>query len=219
MNNKNISRRKILGSGIVVGVASVATAASAGEKKVTPGQTEGPFYPIKPQEDLDADLTRVTGANGVAEGEVIIVEGHVYDENGAPLADALVDVWQANAYGRYAHEKDPNTAPLDPNFQGWAKVVTNAEGRYRYKTIKPKEYAAMGEWVRPAHIHYKVSKLGYHEVTTQMYFENEPLNEKDEIFLGTPEGERHLLVSRDEVVEGDPDTTRLCRFDVTLKAV
>ena len=94
----------------------------------TPSQTAGPFFPKKDQADKDLDLTRIAGHDKAAQGEVHVIEGRVLDENGAPVADALVDVWQANRHGRYDHEADPNPAPLDPDFQGWARLRTDAEG-------------------------------------------------------------------------------------------
>lgn len=220
MTKDQISRRLFIGSGAVLAASATASATGAGAQGgVTPPQTSGPFYPTNPQEDLDADLIRVAGRTAIAKGDALIVEGVVQDAKGAPIAGALVDVWQANAAGRYAHEKDPNTAPLDHNFQGWAKVVTNADGRYRFKTIKPGAYPAEAGWSRPPHIHFTVSKTGFRPVTTQMYFEGEALNGIDRILLAMTEAERALLTSKYEEVSGDADTKRLCRFNVTLAAV
>lgn len=216
MSGDQISRRMFIGSGAAL-AASVSGAAAEGD--VTPRQTSGPFYPTKPQDDLDADLIRVAGRTQVAKGEVVIVEGVVSNPDGSPIDGALVDVWQANAAGRYDHEKDPNPAPLDSNFQGWAKVVTNAEGRYRFKTIKPGAYPATGTWTRPPHIHFTVSKTGFRPVTTQMYFAGEPLNDIDHLLLDMPAPERALLISSYDDLSGDADTRKLCRFNVTLAKV
>jgi len=109
-----------------------------------------------------------------------------------------VDIWQANAAGRYAHERDPNPAPLDPNFQGWAILKTDGEGRYRFKTIKPGAYPVSENWTRPPHIHFKVSRRGYREITTQMYFEDEPLNNVDNLLNELPDDLRPTLIATRE---------------------
>lgn len=88
------------------------------------------------------------------------------DEAGQPVADALIDVWQTNSHGRYVHEADANPAPLDKNFQGWAKLKIGPDGRYRVKTIKPGAYPVGDGWSRPPHIHFKVARRGIHELTT-----------------------------------------------------
>lgn len=210
-----ISRRTILKTSAGLAAGAVATTVAAGTFGVTPDNPEGPFYPIHQQTDMDADLTRIAGHEERATGDVICVSGRVLDENGTPIEGALVDIWQANANGRYLHEGDTSETPLDPNFQYWAKMKTDAEGRYRYTTIKPAAYTAMGEWVRPPHIHYKVSRRGYRELTTQMYFAGEALNEKDLLLLEVPEDLRGRLTvafeSTGEVPEGV--------FDVVLEQV
>ncbi len=202
MSEKFLSRRKVLQAGLVSGVSlSVSTAcASETPKTVTPRQTSGPFYPIVEQADKDADLTVVGNSPDIALGDIVTVEGGVYGDDGSPIADAVVDIWQANAAGRYAHETDRNQAPLDPNFQGWAILKTDANGRYRFKTVKPGAYPAASGWDRPPHIHFKVSRRGYHEITTQMYFENEPLNDVDLILKALSEPEQiSVIATRNEV--------------------
>ena len=207
MDNKNkVTRRDLIraGTGMAAGLLASNTAASA--LSPTPDNPEGPFYPIHEQTDRDMDLTRVAGREGRAQGQVIRVSGRVLDESGEPIEGAVVDVWQANAAGRYDHEGDTSDTPKDPNFQGWAVLKTDAEGRYAFTTIKPGPYTAMGEWVRPPHIHYKVSRRGYKELITQMYFDGDPLNDKDQLFKAVPEGERkHLLVtfSEQDIPEGE----------------
>lgn len=200
MPEKKISRRDVLGATAVAGASITFGAASANSPplKVTPPHTEGPFYPIVEQTDKDFDLTRFGDDDVAAEGEVVIVEGQVLDDAGAPIADAVVDIWQANAAGRYAHESDPNPAPLDPHFQGWAILKTDAEGRYRFKTIRPGAYPVNNSWTRPPHIHFKVSRRGFHEITTQMYFENEPLNEIDHLLNELPKDLQPTLIAKRE---------------------
>lgn len=212
---KGISRRNMLKASAGAAAGALSASAVAGTLAVTPANPEGPFYPIHEQADKDADLTRVAGQEGQAEGQVIEVSGRVLDEDGQPIADAVVDVWQANAHGRYAHEGDTSDKPLDPNFQGWAIMKTDAEGRYSFRTVKPGAYTAMGDWWRPPHIHYKVSRRGYRELITQMYWDGDPLNDKDRLLQEVPEAERaKLLVAFDESGEVPHG-----KFDIVLAKV
>jgi protocatechuate 3,4-dioxygenase, beta subunit len=211
-----ISRRRLLQTGL--GAATMAAAAPLlAAPGITPAQIEGPFFPIRDQADKDIDLTRIEGHANRARGEVIEIGGQVLDADGQPIAGALVDVWQANAHGRYAHEADPNPAPLDPDFQGWARFTTDAEGRWRIRTIKPGAYPVRDGWARPPHIHFKVARRGYRELTTQMYFAGDPLNDADRLLLEVPADQRgRLLVA---FSAGDADRPPQGRFDLVLQAV
>ncbi|MBS3743184.1 MAG: intradiol ring-cleavage dioxygenase [Wenzhouxiangellaceae bacterium] len=190
-NKKGMTRRRLVQGSLGVAALSATGGLLATS---TPVQTEGPFFPIRPQPDTDADMTLIEGHTEHALGEVVEISGRVLDEDGNPLGNALVDVWQANVHGRYSHEADPNPAPLDGNFQGWAQLKTDAEGRYRVKTIKPGAYPVMDGWSRPPHIHFKVARRGFHELTTQMYFAGDPLNDADRLLQSVPESERGMLV-------------------------
>jgi protocatechuate 3,4-dioxygenase beta subunit len=195
MTEKNkINRRSMLAAS--AGLAATALSGSAIGKSmtVTPANPEGPFYPTHKQVDTDTDLTLIEGHTERAQGEVIKVTGQVLDDKGQPVEGALVDIWQANTFGRYHHEDDTATTPTDPNFQGWGMVKTDAQGRYAFTTIKPGAYMVNDEWRRPPHIHYKVSRRGFREITTQMYFAGEALNEKDNLLNEVAENERDLLV-------------------------
>ena len=215
MTKSNITRRNLISATAVAGTGFVLTAAceTATPQTITPAQTEGPFYPITEQVDKDADLTQIEGQTGSASGEVIVVEGLVLDDAGAPIPDAVVDVWQANAGGRYSHEADPNPVALDPNFQGWAILKSDAEGRYRFKTVRPGAYPVNETWTRPPHIHFKVSRRGYREITTQMYFDGEPLNDIDSILNGFSEDIREDLVAK------QASTRAAFQFNVVLAKV
>ena len=192
--NDKLTRRSILTAGAGMAAGAVSLGVIAGSAEVTPANPEGPFYPRHRQSDKDADLTLIKGHDQRAQGRVIRVTGQVLDEQGQPIAGALVDVWQANTHGRYHHEDDPSTLPVDPNFQGWAMIKTDSEGRYAFTTIKPGAYKVEGDWRRPPHIHFQVSRRGYHELTTQMYFAGDSLNDKDRLLQSVPAGARDLLV-------------------------
>ncbi len=215
MTNSTMTRRAVLGATAVTGTGFVLAASceSAALQGVTPAQTEGPFYPIVEQADKDADLTQVEDNAGTALGEVITVEGQVSDDAGNPIVDAVVDIWQANAAGRYAHGADPNTAPLDPNFQGWAIMKTDANGRYRFKTVRPGAYPVDETWTRPPHVHFKVSRRGYREVTTQMYFDGEVLNGIDKLLNDVSEDMRLDLVAKRS------DAAEAFQFNVVLAKI
>lgn len=208
-----VSRRNVLQAamaGLAVGIAAPLAAE-------TPAQTQGPFFPTRPQPEKDADMTRLAGHERRAKGEVVDISGQVLDEAGAPIAGALVDVWQANAAGRYAHEADTNPKPLDDDFQGWAQLLTDAEGRYSVRTIVPGAYPVTEEWSRPPHIHFKVARRGYRELVTQMYFHDQPLNGIDKLLLDVPEADRAQLI----VVLGAADAARVRagRFNLVMAKV
>jgi protocatechuate 3,4-dioxygenase, beta subunit len=163
---------------------------------MTPAETEGPFYPVLAQKDMDFDLTRIDGREERAEGEVIEIRGRVLDSDGRPIEGATVDLWQANAAGKYNHPKDSSTKALDPNFQGWAIVPSGKDGGFRFKTVKPGAYPAAKDWDRPPHIHFKVTKFGFQPLTTQMYFPNHPLNAKDILLQRKNAEEQAMMIAK-----------------------
>jgi protocatechuate 3,4-dioxygenase beta subunit len=179
-----LSRRQLLRASILLGGVSVSPIIAAWAQtplKRTPEQVLGPFYPVLPTGDRGADLTRIPGRPGRAQGQVIHLMGRVLNRRGEPMSGAKVEIWQANTYGRYVHPGDTNPAPLDPNFEGHGKQITDAEGRFRFKTIKPGSYpTGVGDWIRPPHIHFDVSGQ-VSRLVTQMYFEGDSLNDKDQI--------------------------------------
>ena len=201
MNPINLTRRNLLLTTVpmAAGILSLAQKGFA-LCESTPKQTEGPFYPeVDP--DRDNDLTQIKRGAPPAKGRVILVDGIVRDESCRPISGALIEIWQANAVGKYNHSADgENPAPLDPNFQHWGRMITNAEGKYWFKTILPGEYPASPTWTRTPHIHVKVFRLGYHDLTSQFYFSGESLSE-------TPEDKQlkdklQTLNSRDRILQG-----------------
>ena len=140
----DLDRREILKMSAIIGLASVASTRLAIAQMAvqrTPEQILGPFYPMKTL-DQTADLTRVPGRPGRAEGHVLNVMGRVLNLKGEPVRNAKVEIWQANAHGRYTHPSDPIRRRLDPNFEGSASLTTDSDGRYRFTTIKPAAYPA-----------------------------------------------------------------------------
>lgn len=179
------------------------------------GETSGPQLRVS----AAADLTR--GPHGEAVGQRIVVAGRVLDSNGAPLPDTLVEIWQANASGRYAHARDGWPGSLDPNFSGAGRIMTDAEGGYRFLTVKPGAYPwgnHVNAW-RPAHIHF--SLLGHaftQRLVTQMYFPDDPLFFQDPIFNSVPDpGTRQRLVSHYDHTLSEPEWALGFRWDIVLR--
>ena len=197
-----MNRRHVLRTGLATAGALIATGPKTAralanvctEQNLTPKQAKGPFYPVVDQVDNDADLIMVQGQSQTAKGEIVIIEGQVTDQNCQPVAGVLVEIWQACATGRYNHPSDPNTAELDPGFQYWGKSVTDAEGNYKFRTLVPGSYQADLNWRRPPHIHFKVAKLGYRELITQMYFAGDALNDVDLILQDLAPGEQKKVI-------------------------
>ena len=152
----------------------VATPVLADERPPTPRMTEGPFYPNTFPRDVDADLTRVEGRAGVAQGTSLEVTGRVVDRTGRPRAGARVEIWQCDAQGQYHHVGGPEG---DANFQGFGFTTTDAEGRYAFRTIKPVPYPG-----RTPHIHFNVVEGNRRRLTSQMFIEGESGNARDGLY-------------------------------------
>ncbi|MBD66043.1 MAG: hypothetical protein CME62_12605 [Halobacteriovoraceae bacterium] len=220
---QDVSRRKYLKTSLMTaGTLLFAGRVKANTCSLTPAQTEGPFYPIEDQNDKDNDLTQVRGSRESAQGEVVIMYGKVTDQNCLPVTGAMVEIWQACASGKYNHPGDPNPAKLDPNFQYWGRAVTNKLGEYQFKTIKPGHYQATSTWMRPAHIHMKVHKRGFEELTTQVYFKDDPYNAEDRILQSLSVTEQNnVTVDFKKAVnaQGKPISgPRKGQFDISIRS-
>ena len=168
---------------------------------------------------LDHDLTRQHGGEPL--GERIIVTGRVLDTDGRPVRNALVEVWQTNAAGRYAHKRDQHPAPLDPNFTGAGRCLTDADGRYWFVTVKPGAYPWKNHsnaW-RPAHIHFSVFGTAFtHRLVTQMYFPGDPLLDHDPILQSIPSPEaRERLIAAFDLDITQPEWALGYRWDLVLR--
>lgn len=162
-------------------LAGMMAGPSALAQSVTATSDMGPFYPQGYRGESDADLTRVAGAARQAEGQVIEVVGRVLDRFGKPIRGAQLDIWQANHHGRYDHPQDPAEMPLDPGFQGFARITTGADGSWKLTTVKPGSYASpIGQ--RTPHIHMDAAGQSSRAIL-QMYFpEDAAANAKDTLF-------------------------------------
>lgn len=198
MDKKNYDRRKFLTNlGISAGTGIIGSSfikpikgLTTEECKATPILELVPYAVMKyrKQADHDIDLTQIEGNSSVAFGQIITVFGKITDKDCNPIHSAIVEIWQANHYGKYHHEYDKSEYKDDPNFQGWGQAITNEQGEYKFKTIYPGPYGG-----RTRHIHYKVSKRNYHELTTQLFFEGEEKNKKDPILKIFTHEEQQLI--------------------------
>jgi protocatechuate 3,4-dioxygenase, beta subunit len=202
----------------------VATRLRAPKKRLiilprTLSDTTGPAFGRAPVGELDNNLTRQHAGEPL--GERIIVTGRVTDGDGRPVRNSLIEIWQANAAGRYIHKNDRHPAPLDPNFSGAGRCLTDDEGRYRFVTIKPGAYPWKNHdnaW-RPAHIHLSLFGEAFRSrLITQMYFPGDPLFEHDPIFQAVrDERARQRMISTFDLATTRPEWALGFRFDVVLE--
>jgi len=185
----------------------------------TLSELTGPIFGHDDVKPGDHDLT--CQHKGEPIGERIIVSGRVLDENGKPVPHTLLEIWQANAAGRYPHRTDQHDAPLDPNFSGAGRTLTDAEGRYRFVTIRPGEYPWRNHYNawRPAHIHFSLFGQAFMtRLVTQMYFPGDPLLEYDPMYCCIPDQHaRKRLVSLFDWESTIPEQALGYRFDIVLR--
>jgi protocatechuate 3,4-dioxygenase, beta subunit len=185
----------------------------------TLSDTTGPAYGRGPIGELDNDLTRQHGGEPL--GERIIVTGRVLDGDGRPVRRSLIEIWQANAAGRYTHQGDRHPAPLDPNFSGAGRCLTDDEGRYSFVTVKPGAYPWRNHHIawRPAHIHFSLFGPAFRSrLITQMYFPGDPLFDQDPIFQSVRDREaRRRLVSSFDLETTEPEWALGYKFEIVLE--
>jgi protocatechuate 3,4-dioxygenase beta subunit len=185
----------------------------------TISEVTGPTFSAEDLRPNDFDLT--AQHPGAPIGERIVISGRLLDENARPIPNALIEIWQANAAGRYFHEIDDHDAPLDPNFAGVGRALTGADGSYRFLTIKPGAYPWRNHYNawRPAHVHFSLFGLGLvQRLVTQMYFPGDPLLEYDPMYNSIPnERARERLVSHFDWEQTIPDIALAYRFDIVLR--
>ncbi len=196
---------------LIFGLAGLLTAGPALARRLlpTPPQTAGPFYPLVPPLDNDNDLTQVRGRSERAQGRITDVTGRVLDLNGRPLERVRLEIWQCDATGRYRHPGSAG-ASIDPNFQGFGHTVTDRDGRYRFRTIRPVPYPG-----RTPHIHFAVLPRDAPRFTTQLYIEGEPRNKRDFLFNSIPVDRRAQVLAA--FAPGSNDDSKLsAHFDIVL---
>ena len=185
----------------------------------TLSETSGPIYGCDRIGETDNDLTRQH--SGEPLGERIIVSGRVMDDDGRPVSNSLIEIWQTNAAGRYRHTKDDHRAPLDPNFSGSGRTLTDANGFYRFVTIKPGAYPWKNHfngW-RPAHIHFSLCGPAYlTRLVTQMYFPGDPLLGSDPVLQSVPDPKgRERLTARFDPKGTEPEWALAYEFNIVLR--
>jgi protocatechuate 3,4-dioxygenase, beta subunit len=185
----------------------------------TLSEITGPIFGHEDIGETDSDLTRQ--CSGEPLGERIIVTGRVSDDGGRPVPSALIEIWQANAAGRYAHVKDQHPAPLDPNFIGAGRTLTDRDGHYRFVSIKPGAYPWLNHYNawRPAHIHFSLfGRALASRLVTQMYFPGDPLFPFDPIFNSVQnESARQRLICQFDLESTQPEWALAYRFDIVLR--
>jgi protocatechuate 3,4-dioxygenase beta subunit len=206
----HITRRSlIVGSAAAVGSAAWPAFGWSQARPTVP-MVLGPYYPVVRPLESDADLTWVSSSRTRAKGEIINLVGRVLDRSGRPLVDAKVELWQANAAGRYGHPDERNPAPLDPGFQGSAVLKTDQHGAYRVKTVRPGSYDG-----GTPHIHFDVT-AATQRLVTQMIFPEEPLNEIDGLIRGMSAGARASVTARSIAALKDAPGETAFAWDIVL---
>ena len=185
----------------------------------TLSEVTGPVYGHGPIAETDNDLTRQHA--GEPQGQRIIVTGRVVDDNGRPVPNTLLEIWQANAAGRYLHQRDQHPAPLDPNFSGAGRTLTDENGAYRFVSIKPGAYPWFNHYNawRPAHIHFSVFGRAFlSRLITQMYFPDDPLFAYDPVYQSVrDEKARKRMISSFDLETTQPQWALGFRFDIVLR--
>jgi len=210
-----LDRRSLLMKAVATSATvMMPSSLAAAELVPTPGQTEGPFYPVAFQPDMDNDLVQVTGQAAQALGQVIHVSGRVLDTRGQPRPGSTVEIWQCDANGIYRHPRAAGQGRIDHAFQGYGRTQADEQGRYRFRTIRPVPYPG-----RTPHIHFAVHVPGQGRLITQMYIEGEPLNWRDGVLnrIRDPRARRSVIVALGAERSPEPGALR-GEFDIIVEA-
>jgi protocatechuate 3,4-dioxygenase beta subunit len=209
---RRVARRALLRAAAVplaLPLAPVAAQPAGGALAPTPRQSRGPFYPPDPPKDAGPDLVMERDGRRAA-GDLVRLDGRVIDTAGRPLAGTLVELWQCNAAGRYHHPNDSSAAPIDPLFAGYGRAIATADGRWRFRTIRPVPYPG-----RTPHIHLQFTAPGGRTLVTQLYVRDEPANARDGLLARLSAAERERLTAPFERMA---DGTYQAAFEAVLPA-
>ena len=206
-----ITRRNLIAGSASIGLVAPLAAVAATARVATPYQTPGPFYPDSLPLDHDNDLLHVAGQAGTARGTPTHIAGRVLAEDGRAMRGVLVELWQCDANGVYHHPRD-RRGPADPGFQGYGRTAADADGGYRFRTIRPVVYPG-----RTPHIHFAVSGPGVERLTTQMYVAGEPDNARDVLLnrIADPAARASVIVALAPAPDLEPGALS-GRFDIVL---
>ena len=195
-NAVNKARRKV-----IFGIATLPVTGIVSAAVSTPGATEGPFYPTTEMrfDDIDNDLVKISSEVKQAGGEIVRLKGRVLDQQGKPVESARVEIWQCDVNGRYLHRADYDASHSDKAFQGFGHAITDTEGNYSFRTIKPVPYSG-----RTPHIHLKVWIAGQDLLTTQLYLPDHPGNARDWLYRQVPKDKRELVTMHFKNAGGEP---------------
>lgn len=207
-----LTRRRLLHSLLLATGGVITGGVYAEALTLTARQTEGPYYPDHLPLDQDNDLTQILGAQAPASGLVTEFGGRLLDVDGRPVAGSVIELWQADVNGCYIHSRGaPAGKQRDPQFQGYGKIVTNAQGEYRFRTLQPGLYTG-----RTRHFHIAVNRDGQRLLTTQLYFAGEPQNDTDGVLRRIRDEQQRLSVIREFKPVSPGAQERVARWDIVV---
>jgi protocatechuate 3,4-dioxygenase beta subunit len=216
-NLATLQRRHALAALAATPLAGLAQPQPAGERRATPTQTLGPFYPRSASErprETDPDLLVLQGDRVLSKGVPLYLTGRVIDRRGQPRANAEVEIWQCDANAVYHHPAGGAEAERDPNFQGYGRTVTDRDGTFHFRTIRPVPYPG-----RTPHIHARVQAQGASALATQLYLPDDPGNARDFLFRQLSDAERAALLLNLRPTESNHPLARATRWSATVELI